>query len=322
MPAPRLSIIVLTWNEEANIAACLASIASQEEAGQVEVVVVDAGSTDGTVAAIRQAMQATPLSLRLHVGPTRMPIGAARNLGVQWAQAPAVAFLSADAELGPGWVKQALAGLDSAGMVFGPQLHEPHEWTLGAAVRGLRYQFPDTATDEPLRFASNVAAAYSKELLLRFPFDPWANAAEDMLLAKRAAAAGYVAAYDPLMLVRHHDVSSWRQEMRKNLREGRGCGMYAAELGVQWPVLAWAGAMVATGSLAFFFPATGLALLAAALLAPALRRGWRRRKALPVRYLVAGVAASPAFDLVFLAQYLHGLVRRPTAEPGHPDTEA
>lgn len=183
-------------------------------------------------------------------------------------------------------------------------------------MRGLRYQFPGEATSDPLRFASNVAAAYRRPVLDDFPFDPWANAAEDLLLATRASEAGYIAAYNPKMVVQHHDVSTLRQEMRKNWREGLGCAEYSAELGIQWPVLAWAGLLAAgaaglaaglafgsAGSIALGVACVGLLWL------PAVRRGLRRRGAMPLRPLLAGVFASPPFDLAFLAQYLRGLVR-------------
>ncbi|MFA5945266.1 MAG: glycosyltransferase [Candidatus Thermoplasmatota archaeon] len=307
---------MLTLNEAANIEACLHSLARQTD-GDFEVIVIDAGSTDATVARVERLQPTLPFPIHLHVGPHRMPIGEARNLGVTLAQSSLIAFLSADAELEPGWIGQARATLKSADMAFGPQVHAPHRWTVGAAVRGLRYQFPGEATSDPLRFASNVAAAYRRPVLDEFPFDPWANAAEDLLLARRASAAGYIAAYNPRMVARHHDVSSLRQELRKNVREGRGCGLYARELGVQWPVLAWSGLLaLALATLLLSVP-IGLLLLGGALWLPAARRGLRRRRAMPARHLWAGMAASPAFDLVFLVQYLRGLIgmRRPLPLP-------
>lgn len=324
MPTPRLSLVVLTWNEAQNIEACLGSLARQTTA-DLEVVLVDAGSSDATVAIVERLRATLPFPVRVHVGPPRMPIGEARNLGVTLAQAPLVAFLSADAEMEPTWVHEAIGTLQYADMAFGPQVHAPHRWSLGAAVRGLRYQFPSTATSDPLRFASNVAAAYRRPVLADFPFDPWANAAEDLLLAHRASAAGYIAAYNPRMVARHHDVASLRQEFRKNWREGSGCGRYAAELGVQWPVLAWSVLLVLAG-LGLVIAATlgpdlaaGLAFVAlgGVLWLPAARRGLRRRRAMPWRPLWAGMAASPVFDLAFLVQYLRGLLRarRPVPVP-------
>lgn len=298
---------MLTWNEEHNIAACLASLGAQRTRG-FEVILIDAGSSDRTLDVVEAARAGLPFPLRVHVGRPRMPIGEARNLGVQMAQAPLVAFLSADAQLEPHWIDQALTSLAAADMAFGPQVHAPTRWTLGAAVRGLRYQFPQTVPADPLPFASNVAAAYSKRVLQEFPFDPWANAAEDLLLATRATAAGFTATYNPDMVARHRDVSTLRQELRKNVREGEGCGLYVRELGVRWSLLAWSGLLVLALATLLLHVGAGLALLAATLWLPALRRGLRRRGAMPPLQIVAGMAASPPFDLAFLAQYLRGLV--------------
>src|SRR5687767_11114637 len=98
MPNPRLSVVVLTWNEERNIVACLESLARQtassaattagSKAQAFEVLVIDAGSTDRTVALVEAARKRLPFPMHLRVGPTRMPIGEARNLGVTLAQAP------------------------------------------------------------------------------------------------------------------------------------------------------------------------------------------------------------------------------------------
>jgi poly-beta-1,6-N-acetyl-D-glucosamine synthase len=48
---PAVTVIVAAYNEEANIAATLRSIAQQSYAGPLEIILVDDGSTDGTVAA-------------------------------------------------------------------------------------------------------------------------------------------------------------------------------------------------------------------------------------------------------------------------------
>jgi glycosyltransferase involved in cell wall biosynthesis len=45
---PRFSVVIPAYNEEANIAACLSSLAEQDYPGPVEVIVVDNASTDAT----------------------------------------------------------------------------------------------------------------------------------------------------------------------------------------------------------------------------------------------------------------------------------
>ncbi|MES2153968.1 MAG: glycosyltransferase [bacterium] len=324
MPQPRMSVVVLTWNEERSIAACLGSLAAQSEQ-LIEVIVVDAASTDGTVAAVRAAQRSFPVPLRLVDAPHRLPIGEARNLGVAVARADAVAFLSADAELDPNWAARALQALEGHDMAFSRQVHAPRRWGVGAAVRGLRYAFPESRVEQPLRYASNVAAAYRKNILLQHPFDPWANAAEDLLLARRAVRDGASATYDPALVVHHHDVGSARAELRKNLREGIGCAMYASTIG--WPAHAsWGIALAALLLLVVAFP-TPAALLALMVLLwlPTLRRALRPHKGMPAMARVLGVLLSPIFDLVFLAGLVAGATSRapggpqetPGPEPGH-----
>ncbi|MEA3203356.1 MAG: hypothetical protein QOI63_1031 [Thermoplasmata archaeon] len=318
---PRLSVVVLTLNEAHSIAATLGSLARQDER-DIEVVVIDAASTDGTGARVRELQGTLPFPVRLHEAATQIPIGQARNLGVAMAQAPNVAFLSADAELDPTWVREALASLEYGDMAFGYQVHAPHRWTLAAAVRSLRYHYPRGAVHDPLQYASNVAAAYRREVLVEHPFDAWANAAEDLLLAKRAAAAGHTAVYNPRMVVRHHDVDTIRAETRKNRREGHGWGVYRRELGLQKAVLAWGLALLACLLILPFYPGYGAGLLAAALWLPTLRRAVRRRRDIPWRPLLLGVAASPAFDVTYLVHYVRGLVGARFPSPAAPEVQA
>jgi glycosyltransferase involved in cell wall biosynthesis len=317
---PKLSVVILTLNEAANIHRSLGSLARQDEL-DLEVIVVDAASTDGTAERVMHIAETFPAQLRLHVATTRIPIGQARNLGVAMARAPNVAFLSADAEVGPAWVREALASLAYSDMAFGYQEHAPHRWTMAAAVRSLRYHYPRAGADDPILYASNVAAAYRKQVLVDHPFDAWANAAEDLLLAKRAVRAGHTAVYNPRMIVRHSDVDTVRGETQKNRREGAGWAIYRVELGLQKAVLAWGMALVACLLLIPFNALLGLSLLAVALWLPAVRRAVRRRKAIPLRPLLVGVAASPAFDVTYLVTYVRGLMSPPASLRAAPEVQ-
>ncbi len=318
----RLSIVVLTLDEERDIGPCLASLADQEDQ-RSEVIVIDAASQDRTVDIVREAQDGFPVPLRLVACQHRLAIGTARNLGVDLAKADKVAFLSADAELDPGWVKAALAALETHDMVYGRQIHDPHAWTTAAAIRGLRYRFPDHPVDDPIPYASNVAAAYTEGLLVEHPFEPGADAAEDLLIAQRAQASGYRVTYDPALVVHHHDVTTFDEELTKNLREGRGWGKHADELGLMPHLIGWGLALLASLLILPIWPIPGLAALILLAYLPALRRAVKRRHALPPGPLVKGVLASPPFDLAFLATYLQGLVQGLFARsPSHPPEEA
>jgi len=290
-----------------------------------EIILIDAASPDRTVEVVQSLVPSFPIPLRLEVAPTRISVGAARNRGVILSRAPLVAFMSADAEADPRWVERALRSLETYDIVFGQQLHAPMIHNVATAVRGLRYHFPEASTTDPLRYASHVNAAFRRRVLESFPFGeaPGASAIDDILLAHRSAEAGFRAAYDPIMIVRHHDIESWRAELTKNRREGLGLGEFVHELGVQRDVLMWAALLAATPLLLLVAPwPLALAAFLLVLWAPALRRGWRRRQHMAGRDVVRGVVASPFFDLAFLFAYLQGLVLgrgHPPKQPGTPD---
>jgi glycosyltransferase involved in cell wall biosynthesis len=311
---PNLSVVLLTWNEEDNIGACLAALAKQTR-HDFEAIVVDAASTDRTVPIVLGVQPSLPFPLRLVVAEDRISVGEARNRGVQLAQAPQVAFLSADTEPSPQWADMALRHLERADLVYGMQVHAPtrtRQRGLGAAVRGLRYHFPSGAAHEPARYASHVNAAIRRDVLLAFPIgtSPGASAVDDILLAKRATRAGYRAAYEPRMAVLHRDVDSWRTELRKNRREGLGLGEHADELGLQNQVLMWASLLVASGTFLALRPGiVAGAAFAVVLWLPALRRAARRAGRMPAGRLLLGLLASPLFDLAFLLAYTRGLLR-------------
>lgn len=308
----KVCVVVLTWNEEANIEACLNSLARQS-CLDFEVVVVDAASKDATAAIVTRMAATFPVPLRLHVAATRLRVGPARNLGVKLAHSELIAFLSADAEAEPSWIQQSLNTSARCDLTFGRQVHAPTHVGVGAAVRGLRYHFPETAIDDPKRYASNVNALVRRDVLQRFPFGASVgeSAVDDLLLAQRASAAGYRIEYNPDMVVRHRDVDSARAEFVKNLREGIGWGQHANELGLHRTILAWA-ALLLLGLVAFAL-APGIltaSLLAAALWAPALRRAVRRQTVLAWPDRFVGFVVSPLFDLAFLAAYVRGLFSR------------
>lgn len=82
MNGPRVAVIVLNWNGREDTLACLASLAGAGD-GDLAVVVVDNGSTDGSVAAIQQAFP------QAHVIPTGANLGYAggNNVGLRYALA-------------------------------------------------------------------------------------------------------------------------------------------------------------------------------------------------------------------------------------------
>ncbi|HUR70003.1 MAG TPA: glycosyltransferase [Candidatus Thermoplasmatota archaeon] len=311
----QLSVVVLTRNEEANLADALDSLLGQEGV-DLEVLVVDSASTDATLEIARRYEARDP-RVRVLAEAHDIPIGEARNLGIEAAAGAIVAQMSADAMAAPGWAAALVAALEDADVVFGRQEHAPPRLTPAAIVRGLRYHhFRSDRKAAPETFASNVNAAMRRDVLdaLRFVEEGPASALDDILFTHEAKAMGFRIGYEPRMLVRHKDATTLRGEWRKNRREGFGWAILSPRLGLHKTVLAWAGALL-VGLVAFaVWPSLPLALLwLAVLYAPALRRALRgggpylRRAPLA---LAAAVLASPAFDFVFAYHYALGLLQR------------
>jgi len=114
MNRDRVSIIIPCHNAEAYVGDAIRSALSQVY-DPCEVVVIDDGSTDGTLDVVRSFGEA----IRWHSGPNRGG-GAARNLGVRMAEGNWIQFLDADDVLYPGKVRQQVAAARSsrADMVF------------------------------------------------------------------------------------------------------------------------------------------------------------------------------------------------------------
>src|SRR3954471_429281 len=92
---PRISFVVPVRNDAEGLRRCLASIRAQ---GDVEIVVVDNGSSDGSVDVAR-TFGAKVIEL------PGAPVSTLRNRGVATSGGDFIAFVDADMQLGAGWLQ-------------------------------------------------------------------------------------------------------------------------------------------------------------------------------------------------------------------------
>lgn len=93
-----LSIIVTAYNDEPSVRRCLDSVIAQENADlQMECIIVDDSSTDGTLEIIRQRVKtySGAISFRMFRHKTHRGASVARNTGLQQSQGGYVMFVSA-----------------------------------------------------------------------------------------------------------------------------------------------------------------------------------------------------------------------------------
>ena len=93
-----ITVVIPVYNEEKSIARCLISLQGQT-LKPIEIVVVDDGSTDRTVALVKKFPVA--LVKQNHQGP-----GAARNLGAKRAKGNILVFVDADMTFAPDFVEK------------------------------------------------------------------------------------------------------------------------------------------------------------------------------------------------------------------------
>jgi GT2 family glycosyltransferase len=101
---PKVSVVIVTWNCIEALRICLNALNNSRQRERIEVLVVDAGSRDGSEKADAEFSNVTVLRLPRNFGKTR-----ARNIGIRTARAELILFLDPEVEVTPATV-MALAG--------------------------------------------------------------------------------------------------------------------------------------------------------------------------------------------------------------------
>lgn len=108
-----MAVVIPSWNSAALLPRCLGSL--REQGVELEVMVVDNGSRDGTLAYLEREGVA-------HVSlPRNEGFAAAVNLGASRLRAPTILVLNADTVLEPGAVRVLLAALEAEPSLGGVQ---------------------------------------------------------------------------------------------------------------------------------------------------------------------------------------------------------
>lgn len=126
MQASGVSAVVVNYNGEGYLAACVDSLLAGSVVPQ-EILVVDNGSTDGSLALLAERYASQPLVQVVPAGGNVGP-GAARNLGMRRALSQWVLVLDNDVVLGPDVLERLLAAREPGVAVVQPRSvfrHEP-----------------------------------------------------------------------------------------------------------------------------------------------------------------------------------------------------
>jgi rhamnosyltransferase len=214
----KASVVVPTFNAGAGFEELLERLRTQEASFDYEVLVIDSGSTDGTVELTRSYGASVYRVPRNEFGH-----GATRNLGVSLARGEYVAFIVQDAiPLDERWLAPMVENLEQDEMVagvYGRQLPRPesspltrvlvNSWPTADLQRREQFVSPPTLygtlpPDERRSLATfdNVSSCVRRSVWEAIPFEP-TRFGEDLRWGKKVVEAGYKIVYEPRSAVFH-----------------------------------------------------------------------------------------------------------------------
>jgi glycosyltransferase involved in cell wall biosynthesis len=235
-----LSVVIPTKDRANALARTLDALEAQRAGdARIEVIVVDNGSSDGTVERVRGRAADTAIPIQLLVQPQRGP-AAARNAGIEASSGEVLLFLGDDTEPdGPGLLRAHLdlhaARPEETYGVLGRITWSPRSpvtpfmrWLENGGPQFHYGEIEAGPVDAANYFYSSHASIKRSALERAGGFDerfPTA-AVEDTELGVRLADAGLELDYHPELLVLHDHPTTPAQSLRRSVAVGRSAALY------------------------------------------------------------------------------------------------
>lgn len=217
---PTLSVAILTYNGEEYLRRILEALRAQEYQRQIELLIIDSGSTDHTL----DIIASFPEVKLTQIPNSEFGHGRTRNLAANLATGDIIAYLTHDAvPASAHWAAEIVAPFaisERVVAVMGKQIPRSHcfpllKYEISGVFAGLGgdlgptlYELSDTErTDEGIlaakAFYSDVNSAARRDFLVNTIAYRDVNYAEDQIFGRDLLEAGYIKAYAPGAAVEH-----------------------------------------------------------------------------------------------------------------------
>ena len=210
------SIIIRAYNEAAHLPRLLEGII-QQTVKDVEVILVDSGSTDAT-ASIAASFGAQIAKISSY----EFTFGSSLNLGIQIAKHELIVIASAHIyPVYPDWLECLLRPFDEkrVAVVYGKQ--RGTSTSKFSEHQIFQQWFPEAdVTRQPSPFCNNANAAIRRSLWEQHPYDETLTGLEDVAWAKWAQSRGWVVAYAAKAETIHAHNETPRGILNRYRREG------------------------------------------------------------------------------------------------------
>jgi rhamnosyltransferase len=212
----KCSIIIRAFNEEKFIGKLLLGIQAQITSFEIEVVLVDSGSTDRTVEIARE-FGAVIVSIK----PEDFSFGYALNVGCEMASGEVLVFASAHVyPVYKDWLDSMIKHFerDEVELVYGRQIGD--ETSRFAEKRLLERWFPNVSDfNQSHSFCNNANCAVRKAAWLSNKYDETLTGLEDIAWAEKFIQRGGKLVYDANAVIVHVHHETYSKIFHRYYRE-------------------------------------------------------------------------------------------------------